>query len=43
MSRVGHLRITRREFYALGGFSHSRLFRKATKTGAWMYFMDTSR
>lgn len=33
------MRITKARFYELGGFSNSRLFRKADKLGRWMHFM----
>lgn len=32
------LQITKREWYALGGFANTRLFRKSNKRG-WRYFM----
>lgn len=41
--RVGTLRISKRNFYALGGFSNPRLFRKADKRGAWNYYYDNRR
>lgn len=31
-------RITRREFYDLGGFSNSKLFRLQSRGGAWRYY-----
>lgn len=31
-------RITKREFYALGGFSNSQLFRLQSRGGAWRYY-----
>lgn len=33
------LRITKREWYKLGGFSNSKLYRKADKRGVWRYYM----
>lgn len=41
--RAGVEKITRRQFYALGGFSNPALFRKANKRGAWSYYRDTTR
>lgn len=31
-------RITKREFYDLGGFANSKLFRKQSRDGAWRYY-----
>ena len=37
--RLGHaMRITKREWYALGGFANTKLFRKGTSRG-WTYWM----
>lgn len=36
---VGRTRITKREFYDMGGFSNPRLFRRQRKSGAWQYYM----
>lgn len=30
--------ITKKEFYALGGFANSELFRKQSRGGAWRYY-----
>ena len=35
-------RITKKEFYALGGFSNSRLFRQQSRGGAWRYYINYS-
>ena len=32
-------RITKTEWYALGGFANSRLFRKADSRGRWRYYI----
>jgi hypothetical protein len=40
--RVGDaMRITKAEWYRLGGFQNSNLFRKGTKRGGWTYWMLT--
>lgn len=39
MSRIGHKRIGKKEWYLLGGFANSKLFRKATKRGVWTYWI----
>lgn len=31
-------RITKKEFYDLGGFANSGLFRKQSRGGAWRYY-----
>jgi len=31
-------RITKREWYELGGFENSNLFRKQSRGGAWRYY-----
>ena len=31
-------RITKKEFYSLGGFANSKLFRRGTRTGRWLYY-----
>jgi hypothetical protein len=36
-----YMRITKREWYALGSFGNTRLFRKADKHGTWKYYMLT--
>lgn len=36
-----YMRITKREWYALGGLANTKLFRKADKRGAWRYYMLT--
>lgn len=33
-------KISKKTFYALGGFTNSRLFRKANNRGIWSYYMD---
>lgn len=33
-------RITRKEFYELGGFANPALFRKQSKGGAWRYYVN---
>lgn len=43
MSRAGVMRITKREWYALGGFTNSALFRKADKYGHWYYYYNCGR
>lgn len=35
--RAGHERITKAQFYALGGFSNSKLYRKQ-RGNSWAYF-----
>ena len=36
-------RITKREFYDLGGFANSALFRQQSRGGAWRYYVDIER
>lgn len=36
--RRGVEKLSKRDWYARGGFTNSDLFRKATKTGAWQYY-----
>lgn len=36
------MRITKREWYALGGFANASLYRKQAKRGAWQYYMVVS-
>lgn len=36
----GTLKISKREWYDLGGFANSRLFRKADKRGVWSYYRN---
>jgi hypothetical protein len=36
------LKISRAEWYRLGGFRNSRLFRKADRRGVWRYYLDTA-
>lgn len=31
-------RITKRQWYELGGFANSRLFRKQARNGSWAYY-----
>ena len=38
--RTGTMRISKREWYALGGFANSRLWRRQRKNGAWVYYMN---
>lgn len=35
---MGSARISKREWYALGGFSNSRLWRRQRKGRGWEYF-----
>ena len=35
---IGSTRITKKEFYTLGGFSNPALFRKQTPGGGWSYW-----
>lgn len=35
-------RITKKEFYALGGFANSLLFRKADSLGRWRHYIIES-
>lgn len=41
MPRINALRISKREWYALGGFKNSRLWRRQVG-GAWIYYMNTA-
>ena len=34
------MRITKKQFYAMGGFANSQLYRRADKRGRWMHFMQ---
>lgn len=45
MQRERKERITKVEFYRLGGFSNSDLFRKQSRGGAWRYYrtLDNAR
>jgi hypothetical protein len=36
--RRGVLKLSKRAWYATGGFENSRCFRKADRRGAWRYF-----
>lgn len=36
--RINSMKISKREWYRLGGFANSRLYRKANKLGAWSYY-----
>jgi hypothetical protein len=36
--RNHYRRITKREWYDLGGFANSKLFRKANARGVWSYY-----
>lgn len=38
MQRKWKERITKKEFYELGGFANSDLFRKQSRGGAWRYY-----
>jgi hypothetical protein len=41
--RIGtYIRITKREWYALGALANNRLFRRADKRGYWRYYMEVS-
>lgn len=41
--RAGIEKLTKRAWYAAGGFRNPALFRRATRSGAWQYFRDTTR
>lgn len=41
--RVRKERITKKEFYDLGGFANSKLFRQQTRGGAWRYYVNLDR
>ena len=36
-------RITKKEFYDLGGFANSALFRQQSRSGAWRYYRSLDR
>lgn len=36
-------RITKKEFYDLGGFANSDLFRLQTRGGSWRYYINLER
>ncbi len=36
---AGARRVTKREWYDLGGFANSKCFRKQARSGAWQYFV----
>lgn len=36
-------RITKEEFYRLGGFANSDLFRLQTRGGSWRYYINLDR
>lgn len=38
MNNKPYLKITKKDFYKLGGFKNSKLFRKADKNGTWKYY-----
>lgn len=38
MRRNGSIRITKQEFYNLGGFANSNLYRIGTRNGSWKYY-----
>lgn len=38
MQRERKERITKAEWYELGGFANSKLFRKQSRGGAWRYY-----
>lgn len=40
--RNGILKIPKAEWYRLGGFARSDLFRKADSQGRWGYYIDTN-
>lgn len=35
----GRAKISKREWYKLGGLTNSKLFRKANKAGVWSYYI----
>jgi hypothetical protein len=39
MQRERKKRITKVEWYNLGGFANSKLFRKQSRGGAWRYYI----
>lgn len=39
MQREKKKRITKAEWYSLGGFANSKLFRKQSRGGAWRYYI----
>ena len=41
--RTGIERISKTEWYRLGGFKNPALFRKAASNGAWRYYRDITR
>lgn len=41
--RVGSERVTKREWYALGGLANSKLWRRADRKGIWRYYIRHSR
>lgn len=43
MSAAGVERLTKREWYAAGGFRNPALFRKADSRGVWRYYRDNAR
>lgn len=40
---TGIERMTKKAWYAAGGFRNPALFRRQAKGGAWRYFRDTTR
>lgn len=41
MARIGHLKVSKRDWYLNGGFANWRCWRRM-RHGAWQYFMDCS-
>lgn len=41
--RAGIEKMTKRAWYAAGGFRNPALFRRAARSGAWQYFRDATR
>lgn len=37
----GVIRLTKHQWYALGGFKNTSLYRKQRADGAWAYYQDT--
>lgn len=41
--KVRKERLTKREWYDLGGFANSALFRQQSRGGAWRYYRNLDR
>lgn len=41
--KIRKKRITKKEFYRLGGFANSDLFRLQTRGGSWRYYVNLDR